>query len=97
MASTKDYKNFIMEQLSLVDGITCRPMMGEFILYYNGVVFGGIYDDRFLVKKTDTNKEYEMEETLPYPKGSMMYLVDDVDNQDTLRDIVLDTYRGLKK
>ena len=95
MASTKDYKNFVLEQLSLLNDITCRPMMGEFILYYNGIVFGGIYDDRLLVKKTETNKDYEMEEAIPYPKGKSMYLVSDIDNQDTLKDIVLDTVRGL--
>ena len=97
MASTKDYKNFVLEQLSLLDGITCKPMMGEFILYYNGIIFGGIYDDRLLVKKTETNKEYEMEDAIPYPKGKPMYLVSDIDNQDTLKDIVLDTVRGLDK
>ena len=51
MASTKDYKDFILEQLSLLDDITCKPMMGEYMLYYKGLLFGGIYDDRLLVKK----------------------------------------------
>ena len=97
MGSTKDYRDFILEQLSILDGITCRPMMGEYMLYYNGLLFGGIYDDRLLVKIVDTNKEYGMEEAIPYPSAKPMYLVDDVDNQDTLRDIVLNTCRGLKK
>jgi TfoX/Sxy family transcriptional regulator of competence genes len=97
MASTKDYKNFVIEQLSILDGITYKPMMGEYILYYNGIIFGGIYDDRLLVKITDTNKEFAMEEAIPYPKGKPMYLVSDIDNQDTLRDIVLETIRGLNK
>ena len=97
MGSTKDYRDFVLEQLSLLNDITYKPMMGEYMLYYNGLLFGGIYDDRLLVKKTDTNKEYEMEEAIPYPKGKPMYLVDDIDNQDTLKDIVLDTVRGLKK
>ena len=96
MASTKDYRDFILEQLSLLDGISCKPMMGEYLLYYNGLLFGGIYDDRLLVKKTETNKEYEMQEAIPYKGAKPMYFVDDVDNQDTLRDIVLDTCRGLK-
>ena len=96
MASTKDYRDFILEQLSLLDGISCKPMMGEYLLYYNGLLFGGIYDDRLLVKKTDTNIEYEMQEAIPYKGAKPMYFVDDVDNQDTLRDIVLDTCRGLK-
>ncbi len=50
MATTKEYKDFILEQLSLLENITCKSMMGEYLLYYNGVLFGGIYDDRLLVK-----------------------------------------------
>ena len=97
MASSKSYLDFILEQLNLLDGISCKPMMGEYLLYYNGLLFGGIYDDRLLVKRTDTNKEYNMDESIPYENAKPMYLVDDVDNQDTLKDIVLDTCRGLKK
>ena len=96
MATTKEYKDYILEQLSIVKGITYKPMMGEYLLYYNDVLFGGIYDDRLLVKKTDTNNEYEMEEAIPYPNAKPMYLVDS-DDQDMLKDIILDTYRGLKK
>ena len=97
MASTKDYKDFILSQLELLKGITCRPMMGEYILYYNGLVFGGIYDDRFLVKKVIENEKYQMDEVIPYPNAKPMYMVSDVDNIDTLKDIVLDTYEGLIK
>ena len=97
MASTKEYRDFILEQLNILDGISCKPMMGEYLLYYNGLLFGGIYDDRLLVKKTDSNEEYNMDESIPYVNAKPMYLVDDVDNQDTLKDIVLDTCRGLKK
>ena len=95
MASTKEYRDYILEKLSILDDITYRPMMGEYLLYYKGVLFGGIYDDRLLVKKTDTNSEYNMEEVIPYTNAKPMYFVDDIDNQDTLRDIVLDTCRGL--
>ena len=52
MASSKEYLDYILDQLSLIAGITYRPMMGEYILYCNGKIFGGIYDDRFLVKPT---------------------------------------------
>ena len=97
MASTKDYKDYVLGQLSILNDITVRPMMGEYILYYKGVVFGGIYDDRFLVKRVESNKKYNMEEAIPYEKGRPMYLVDDIDNMDTLKEIVLDTYEGLKK
>ena len=97
MATTKDYRDFIIGQLNLLDKITYKPMMGEYLLYYDGLLFGGIYDDRFLVKRTDTNKKYNMEEVIPYPSAKPMYLVDDVDNMDLLKEIVLDTYDGLKK
>ena len=96
MATTKDYRDFILEQLNLLDNITCKPMMGEYLLYYNGILFGGIYDDRLLVKIVDSNKKYNMQESIPYENAKPMYLVDDVDNQETIRDIVLDTCKGLK-
>lgn len=97
MATTKEYKNFILEQLSILNNITCKSMMGEYLLYYNGTLFGGIYDDRLLVKITDNNHKYNMEEEIPYESAKKMYLVDDIDNQDKLKNIVLDTYEGLKK
>ncbi len=97
MATTKEYKDFVLEQLSLLDNITCKPMMGEYLLYYNGILFGGIYDDRLLVKIVDSNKKYQMEEAIPYETGKPMYLVEDIDNVDTLKEIVLDTYKDLKK
>ena len=96
MATTKEYRDFILEQLNLLDNITYKSMMGEYLLYYDGLLFGQINDDRFLVKITDTNKKYNMEEAIPYEGAKPMYLVSDVDNQDILRDIVLDTCEGLK-
>ena len=97
MATTKEYKDFILEQLSLLDNITCKPMMGEYLLYYNEVLFGGIYDDRLLVKMVDSNKKYNMQKSIPYKNAKSMYLVDDIDNQEILKDIVLDTYNNLIK
>ena len=97
MATTKDYRDFILEQLNLLDNITCKSMMGEYLLYYNGILFGGIYDDRLLVKIVDSNKKYNMQESIPYESAKPMYFVDDIDNQETLRDIVLDTCKDLKK
>lgn len=97
MATTKDYKDFILEQLSILDGITCKSMMGEYLLYYKGLLFGGIYDDRLLVKKLDSNNGYNMQEAIPYKGAKPMYLVDDVDNQELLREIVLDTCKSINK
>lgn len=96
MATTKEYRDFILEELSLLDNITYKPMMGEYLLYYNGLLFGGIYDDRLLVKMVDNNKKYDLEEALPYEGAKPMYLVSDVDNKELLHDIVQDTYAGLK-
>ena len=95
MATTKDYKDYIIGQLSVFDSITYKPMMGEYSLYYNGVLFGGIYDDRLLVKIVEGNKKYNMEEVAPYEHAKKMYLVNDVDNEELLKSIVKDTYIGL--
>ena len=95
MATSKEYKDFILEQLELLDNITFKAMMGEFLLYYNNVLFGGIYDNRLLVKIVDTNKKYSMQEQIPYKTAKPMYLVDDVDNKELLKEIVIETCKGL--
>ena len=97
MATSKEYKEFIIEQLKVLDNITCKPMMGEYLLYYNNILFGGIYDDRLLVKIVPNNKKYNLEEAIPYETAKPMYYVEDVDNIDLLKEIILDTYKGLKK
>ncbi len=97
MASTKDFRDFILEQLRELDNISCKPMMGEYLLYYNGILFGGIYDDRFLVKKVKTNQKYNMKDSIPYDGAKAMYLIEDVDDASALKDIILTTYEGLKK
>ena len=95
MASTKEYKDYVLEQLSICENISYRPMMGEYLLYLDGKLFGGIYDDRLLVKKVKTNSKYNMGEAIPYDGAKAMYLVSDLDNLDLLRDIILDTCMGL--
>ena len=95
MATTKDYKDYVLDQLSILDSITCKPMMGEYLLYYNNVLFGGIYDDRLLVKKTTSNEKYKLEESIPYTNAKPMYLIDS-DDQELIKDIILDTYKDLK-
>ena len=96
MASTKEYCDYVLEQLSEVPDIACRPMMGEFLLYSDGVLFGGIYDDRLLVKIVPENKQYEMSESIPYTNAKPMYLVEDVDDKKKLAGIVETTVEGLK-
>ena len=95
MASTKEYRDFILEQLSEAPNITCRPMMGEFLLYSNNVLFGGIYDDRLLVKIVPENEQYKMSESIPYDGAKLMYFIEDVDNKEILAEIVKDTIKGL--
>jgi len=95
MATTKEYKDYVLDQLSILDSITCKPMMGEYLLYYNNVLFGGIYDDRLLVKKTTSNEKYKLEESIPYTNAKPMYLIDS-DDQELIKDIILDTYKDLK-
>ena len=96
MASTKEFKDFILEQLRELDGIECRYMMGEYVLYYHGIVFGGIYDDRFLIKKTNSNEKYNLKEAIPYPKGKPMYMIENIDDTNYLAEIINDTYLDLK-
>ena len=95
MASSVEYKDFILEQLSSLDDITCRKMMGEYLLYCDGILFGGIYDDRLLIKKTNTNEKFKMKEQLPYKGTKPMYFVDEVDNKRLLKNIVIETCKGL--
>ena len=95
MATTKEYRDFILEQLNLADGITVKPMMGEYLLYFKGKLFGGIYDNRLLVKITKSNESYGLDKALPYDGAKPMYFVDDVDDREKLKNIVFDTYKGL--
>ena len=86
MASSKEYLHFILEQLSDLDDVSYRPMMGEFILYYRGKIIGGIYDDRLLVKKTKAALELMPAAIceLPYDGAKEMLLVDEVDSKEFL-------------
>ena len=97
MASGKGYLDFILEQLSDLDDISYRAMMGEYIIYYRGKVVGGIYDDRFLVKPTKSAvsmmPDAGME--LPYEGAKEMLLVDDVENRKFLRKLLESMYDEL--
>ena len=89
MASSKEYLHFILEQLSDLDDVSYRPMMGEFILYYHGKIVGGIYDDRLLVKKTRSALELMPAAIceLPYEGAKEMLLVDEVDSKEFLTEL----------
>ena len=97
MASTKEYLDFILEQLSELDGITYRAMMGEFIIYYRGKIIGGIYDDRFLVKpvKSAAAMMPEAARELPYDGANEMLLVDNVEDRSFLEALLTAIYEEL--
>ena len=90
MASSREYLDFILEQLSGLNGITYKQMMGEYILYYHGKIFGGIYDDRFLVKPTKSASSMmpDADRELPYEGAKEMLLVNNVDNREFLTELV---------
>ena len=97
MASSKAYLHFILEQLSDLDDVSYRPMMGEFILYYHGKIVGGIYDDRLLVKKTKSALKLMPAAIceLPYEGAKEMLLVDEVDNKEFLAELFEAMYEEL--
>ncbi len=97
MASSKEYLDFILEQLSELDDVSYRAMMREYIIYYRGKVVGGIYDDCFLVKPTKSAVTMmpNADKELPYEGAKEMLLVDDVDNKEFLRDLLEAMYEEL--
>ena len=94
MATSKEYRNFCIEQLSFIDNIRDRAMMGEYLLYYNDILFGGIYDER-LIKKTASNEKYNLKEAIPYKNAKPMYFLEDMDNKEQIKNIIIDTYKDL--
>ncbi len=97
MASSKVYLDFILEQLSELEEITYRAMMGEYIIYYRGKIVGGIYDDRLLVKpvKSAILLMSDVIYELPYEGAKEMLLVDNVDSKDFLTRLFVALYDDL--
>ena len=97
MASGKEYLAFVMDQLSELDDVSYRAMMGEYVIYYRDKVVAGIYDDRFLVKPTKFAvailPDAPME--IPYPGGHPMIMVDDIENRELLGDLFNAIYADL--
>ena len=89
MSSSKEYLDFILEQLSELEDISYRAMMGEYIIYYTGRIIGGIYDDRLLVKPVKSAIDYmpDAKYELPYEDAKAMLLVDNVDNRKYLTNL----------
>ena len=97
MASSKEYLDFILDQLSGLDEISYRAMMGEYIVYYRGRIVGGIYDDRFLVKPTKSAVSMmpDADKELPYEGVKEMLLVDNVENREFLQELLNAMYEEL--
>ena len=97
MASSKEYLEFVLEQLSELDEITYKTMMGEYMIYYRGKLVGGIYDDRFLVKpvKSAVAMMPKADKELPYEGAKEMLLVDEIDNREFLRELLEAMYEEL--
>lgn len=87
MASKQEYLEYVLELLREVRIITYKKMMGEYILYKNNIIFGGVYDNRFLIKKTKSLEDRGFKEQIPYPTGKPMYLIDSED-PDEIKEIV---------
>lgn len=90
MASTKDYLDYVLEQLGGLEDISYRAMMGEYILYVQGKVFGGVYDNRFLVKPTASAQKMmpNARRELPYEGAKEMLLVDNIDDRAFLEELI---------
>lgn len=97
MATSKEYRNFCLEQLSFIEGIRDRAMMGEYLLYYNDILFGGIYDERLLIKKTNHNEKYGLKEEIPYKGAKPMYFIEDMNNKEQIKNIIIETCKDLPK
>ena len=96
MASSKDYLIYVLDLLREVNGISYKKMMGEYILYKDNIIFGGIYDNRFLVKKSEYTNSLNLKEIIPYPTSKGMYLVDS-ENSEEIAEIVYKLYQDLIK
>ena len=95
MASSKDYLEYVLELLKEVEGITYKKMMGEYMLYKDDIIFGGVYDNRFLIKKTKSLENNGLKEQIPYPSAKSMFLIDSED-PDEIKRLVLLAINDLK-
>ena len=95
MSSSKDYLEYVLELLKEVEGITYKKMMGEYLLYKENIIFGGVYDNRFLIKKTKSLENSGLKEQIPYPSAKSMLLIDSED-PDEIKRLVLLAINDLK-
>lgn len=98
MTTSKESQEYLLDQLGIPDDVTTRPMMGEYLLYFRGTLIGGIYDGQLLLKETSGNSQYDLKQVVPYATAKRtMYLIEDFDDKDKLKEIILATYSDLSK
>lgn len=98
MTTSKEDFNQILAKLEPLGDFTARPMMGEFLLYYNGTLIGGVYDNRLLIKKSDSNVNCGLPEELPYDTAKRtMYHITNFDDMSQVQTIIINAYNDLKK
>ena len=92
-----EFKDFILDLFKDINGVSVKPMMGEYLLYVNRTLVGGIYDNRLLLKKVNGNKNYKLAEELPYIGAKTLMLVAPVDDAKLVNEILVNTFYSLIK
>ena len=96
MASSKDYLEYVLELLREVSGISYKKMMGEYILYKDDIIFGGVYDNQFLIKKTKSFNNDDFKEVIPYPNAKPMLLID-IEDSEEIKNLIVKVINDLKQ
>lgn len=97
MATTKEKKEYIVKQLQVLEKITCRSMMGEYLLYYDGILFGGIYENQLLIKKVKENEKFRLPEQIPYKGAKPMWKIEEIEDKEKVKEIIRTTCAYLPK
>lgn len=98
MSTTKDFAEQVLEELSTFGDARIRPMMGEYLLYQDGILIGGIYDNQVLIKTTQNNQKYHLSTRLPYSSAKRLtYILDISDNPGLISEIISTTIKDLPK
>lgn len=96
MATKIEFRDYVVEQLNVCGAVRCRPMMGEYLLYCDDVLFGGLYDNRLLIKITAGNQKFNLPESIPYKGAKPMYMIEAVEDRDRLKEIIQTTCADLR-
>ena len=96
MATSKEFLYYVLEQLSSLDSISYRGMMGEYLLYYNNTLFGGVYDNRLLIKITHNNGAFQLKTQLPYSNAKPMFMIENLEDKTYLETLIKNCCLELK-